>query len=362
MNTNQDNAANSLLGLTLKNNWKVVKKIEPSENSTGGFFSVAYVVNNGKEDAFLKALNFQAFFQMFRGRPIVEIINEQTNAYQFERDLLLRCKNNRLSKVSMVLDEGEEILDNYTIPNVPYLIFEMADGDVRSHMNFSKDIEISWKLHSLHNVAVGLKQLHGIKISHQDLKPSNVLLYDKGVVSKIGDLGRSLCADIEAPHENGGEFPGDLNYAPPEFLYRHIDPDWNFRVRATDMYLFGSLLVFYFSGANMTALIGKNLDPQFSWRKWRGSFSEVKDYLIDAFYKALKEFKTVISNEELKDELAQIVGYCCFPSPEKRGHPKAIAIATDRDGNRKENANQFDFQRTISKLDILSKKVSLIFK
>lgn len=362
MNTNQDNAANSLLGTTLTNGWKVIKKLEPKEGATGGFFSVCYIVNNGEQDAFLKALNFQAFFQLFKGRPIVEILNEQTNAYKYERDLLLRCKNNRLSKVSMVLDEGEEIIDGFTIPNVPYLIFEMAEGDVRSHMNFSKDVEIAWKLQSLHNVAVGLKQLHSVEIGHQDLKPSNILLFEDGVVSKIGDLGRSLCADIEAPHENGGDFPGDISYAPPEFLYRYIDPDWNFRVRSTDMYLFGSVITFYFSGLNMTALIGKNLDPQFRWDYWRGTYSDVKDYLVDAFYKAIKEFKSIISDNELGNELASVIEYCCFPIPIKRGHPKAISSSLDKEGNRKTYANQFDFQRVVSKFDVLSKKAKYRFK
>lgn len=362
MNTIEDNAANSLLGKTLKNDWLVSKKIEPKAGATGGFFSVCYQVTRGDEVAFLKALNFRAFFEMFQGRPIVEIINEQTNAYQFERDLLLRCKNNKLSKVSLVIDEGEILLQEFTIPNVPYLIFEMSDGDIRSHMNFSKDVEIAWKLKSLHNVAVGLQQLHSIKIAHQDLKPSNILLYEDGVVSKIGDLGRSLCAEIDAPHENGGDFTGDFNYAPPEFLYRFIEPDWNFRVKSTDMYLFGSLIVFYFSGANMTALIGKNLDPQFKWTEWRGSFTNVHGYLIDAFYKALKEFKSSISDKELSDELSSIVEYCCFPISKKRGHPAALRISQNRDGSRNPNLNQFDFQRVISKFDILHKKANYKFK
>lgn len=362
MSTNQDNAAHSLEGKTLNNGWEVVKKIEPKVGSTGGFFSVCYIVTRDNQVAFLKALNFQTFFQMFRGRPIVEIITEQTNAFQFERDLLLRCKNNRLSKVSMIIDEGEEILEGFTIPNVPYLIFEMSDGDVRSHMNFSKDVEIAWKLKSLHNVAVGMKQLHGVEIGHQDLKPSNILLYENGIVSKVGDLGRSLCAEIEAPHENGGDFPGDLNYAPPEFLYRYIDPDWNFRVRSTDMYLFGSLIVFYFSGANMTALIGKNLDPQFKWTQWRGTYADVHDYLVDAFYKAIKEFKSSISDKKLSEELTTIIEYCCFPIPEKRGHPKAIPSKLNRDGGRNFNSYQFDFQRIVSKLDVLHKIASYKFK
>lgn len=345
-----DNAADALEGKTLKNGWMVVKKLESKPGSTGGFFSVCYIVNNGKTDAFLKALNFHAFFQMFRGKSVVEIINEQTNAFKYERELLLRCKNNRLSKVSMILDEGEEFIDGFTISNVPYLIFEMADGDVRSHMNFSKDVETAWKLQSLHNVAVGLKQLHTVEIGHQDLKPSNVLLYDSGILSKIGDLGRSLCADIEAPHENGGDFPGDFTYAPPEFLYRYINPDKNSRIRSTDMYLFGSLIVFYFTGANMTAMIGKNIDPQFRWGIWGGAYIDVKDYLIDGFYKSLKEFKDSISDNDLANELTIILEYCCFPYPEKRGHPKLIGGI----------GNQYDFERVVTKLNVLAKKAKLI--
>nr|WP_293167280.1 protein kinase [Allomuricauda sp.] len=335
---------------------KVLRKVEPKPGATGGFFSVCYVVSRENEQAFLKALNFHAFFQLFNGKSIVEVIKEQTDAFKFERDLLLRCKESKLSKISMVIDEGEVVLDGFTIPNVPYLIFELSDGDVRSHMNFSKDVEIVWKLNSLHNVAVGLKQLHGVEIAHQDLKPSNILMYEKGVVSKIGDLGRSLCSDIEAPHENGGAFPGDLNYAPPEFLYRFIDPDWNFRVRSTDMYLFGSLIVFYFSGTNMTALIGKNLDPKFKWTQWQGTFADVQDYLVDAFYKGVKEFKSYISDNTLSNELSEIVSYCCFPIPHKRGHPKTNTVASNIKGGTATNFNPFNFERIVSKFDLLYKR------
>lgn len=362
MNTTQDNAAHSLIGKTLPNNWKVLEKIVPNEGATGGFFSVCYIVENGEEKAFLKALNFQAFFQLFQGRSVVEIMNEQTNAYQYEKELLLRCKNSKLSKVSMIIDEGEINLPDFTIPNVPYLIFEMAIGDVRSHINFVKDLDVTWKLSSLHNVAVGLKQLHSVKIGHQDLKPSNVLLYENNDVSKIADLGRSLCSDLKAPHENNGNFPGDMNYAPPEFLYRYIDPNFNFRIRATDMYLFGSLVVFYFTGANMTALIGKNLDHQFKWTVWQGTFSDVQQYLVNAFYLALKEFKGMISEDRLAQELSFVVEYCCFPIPESRGLQNPLSFNGSTGENRKNISNQFNFHRIVSKFDLLSKKAFYNFK
>jgi serine/threonine protein kinase len=261
----------------------------------------------------------------------------------------------------MILDEGEEIVDGYTIPNVPYLIFEMADGDIRSHLKFNKDLEVSWKLKSLHDVSLGLQQLHGVKIGHQDLKPSNVLLYEDGLASKIGDLGRSLCEDIEAPHDDGG-FVGDFKYAPPEFLYNYKEPDFNLRIKATDLYLFGSLVVFYFTGVTMNSLLSKNLSPEFRWNNWRGSFYEVSDYLINGYYKALKEFKNSIEDSEISLALVEIVEYCCFPIPSRRGHPKTIRTSLDKDGNLKPKFNQYSLERVVSRLDLLKRKSVFKFK
>lgn len=346
-----DNAAESLLGRTLKNNWEVTKKISAPPGSTGGFFSVCYIVNNGEHDAFLKAINFNAFFTLHKGRPIMDILNEQTAAFNFEKQLLLRCKNKNLSKVAVILDEGEGHFPEFTIPDVPYLIFEIAEGDVRSHMNFSIDIETTWKLQSLHNVAVGLKQLHGVGISHQDLKPSNILLYDQSNVSKIRDLGRSLCSDIAAPHDNGG-FTGANSYTPPEYLYGYIENDFKKKTGATDIYLLGSLIVYYFTGTNMTALIGKNMDPNFHWTRFGGNFDDVKDYLVNSFYLAIKELKSSVSEKFLAEGLADVIEICCFPVPERRGFPK----------NFSNTRNQYDFNKIVTKLDILLKKANQKFK
>jgi serine/threonine protein kinase len=349
MNFNQmnDNAAYALEGRVLKNNWKVIKRLEPKPGSTGGNFSVCYLVTNGDTTAFLKALNFKSFFAGQRIN-IIEIIQEQTNAFKFEKDLLLRCKANKLSKVATIIDEGQEWVEGFTIGDVPYLIFDLADGDIRTRINFDNRIESAWKLKSLHNVAVGLKQLHQVEIGHQDLKPSNVLLYNKGITSKIGDLGRSLCAAIEAPHEFEGSFTGDLSYAPPEFLYGYIEPDWSKRTKATDMYLFGSLIVFYFTGINMTALLGQNIDRQFLWGQWGGTFEEVKDYLKEGYYVALHQFRESIPRPLLAEELSKIVEICCFPSPERRGFLF-----------NKNSRNQYDMHKIITKMDVLSRKVEL---
>lgn len=347
--SNHDIAAHSLLGRTLSRGWNVVKKVEKEPGSTGGFFSVCYMVERHNEIAFLKALNFNAFFQLFPGKGIVKILQEQTNAFEFEKNLLLKCKNHNLTKVSMILDEGEELLEGFAIPNVPYLIFEVAEGDIRSNIKFTNNLDLVWKTKSLHDIAVGLEQLNKLEISHQDLKPSNVLLYNDSSVSKIGDLGRSLCSTIPAPHDDGFSFTGQINYSPPEYLYNYIEPDWLKRVRLTDMYLFGSLITYYFIGINMTALLFKHLDPRFRWTVFKDGFEPAKDYLLHAFSKSIADIRTTLGSKDFADDLIEIIEYCSNPIPEKRGHRKNIT----------ESGNKYSYKRIISKLDLIRTRAEL---
>lgn len=336
-------AAESLEGLLLNEKWKVIDKIIPKKNNTGGNFSVAYLVQSDKQIAFLKAINFNAFFDS--SGNVLNAIKEMTDAFTYERDLLQRCKNNSLSKISMIIDEGEIELDGFNVINkVPFLVFDLAEGDIRSVIDFSTNVDILWKIKSLHNICVGLKQLHGIKIGHQDVKPSNILLFDGKKTSKIGDLGRSLCQDIQAPHDRGG-FVGDRNYSPPEYYYGYKQLDWNKRVKSTDFYLFGSMIAFYFTGLNMTTLLFRNTNKQFWPQNWGGTFNELLPYLIDSFQTGIDEFSNSISDKIIKAELTKIVEYCCHPNPDKRGHSNHL------------KDNSLDFQKTISKLDLIHRKL-----
>ena len=114
----------------------------------------------------------------------------------------------------------------------------MADGDVRRVLNNSQTVDLAWKLHSLHDIAVAIQQLHNIQVSHQDLKPSNILLFKEE--SKVGDLGRSTCAAIDSQY-NLMPYSGDLSYAPFEILYNQPLSDSQEQFFATDCYLLGSL-------------------------------------------------------------------------------------------------------------------------
>lgn len=341
------NAAENLEGLALDSGWTVGKRIPRPPGATGGFFSVCYTATKDGDECFLKAFNFAQFFNLANvhgtTRPIVDVVGDMVVAYQYERDLSALCKDHHVTKVAFVRDAGEQIVPGFSITLVPYLIFDVADGgDIRTHLSFSANLEAGWKLRSLHSVAVGLRQLHGIDVSHQDLKPSNILLFADE--SKIGDLGRSTCLAIPSPLRDR-PFAGDHTYAPPEVLYGVYEPEWRKRSFASDTYLLGSLIIFYFSGLTMTALLRKHLPDAVSWERHRGSYADVESYVLSAYAGALDEFESSIHDKSLGTELRKLVTHLCYPSPAKRAYGPPSVVGT---------AN--DLERVVSRLDYLSKR------
>ncbi len=349
----EESAAHNLVGKTLGSGWEVFEKINKPVNSSGSFFSVCYKARKSGQVCFLKAFDFAKFQQLSEiensDRSMVDVMGDMIKAYQYERDLSDHCRNRYVTKVSFVLEAGEENLRGFAYSLVPYLVFDLADGDVRKQLQFSDQLDFAWKLGSLHDVTVGLRQLHNIEVSHQDIKPSNILVFNK--TSKIGDLGRSLCRSLENPY-NGYVFTGDYNHAPPEIMYQYYDNDWKKRVFATDCYLLGSLIVFYFSGISMSALLMKNIPSNFRVEHWRGHYSDVITYILDSFYTSLDEFSDSIPNSGFKNELRLIVEQLCFPLPDERGHPKNIAT----------KSSPFSLERYISIFDRLYKKAEYTLK
>jgi eukaryotic-like serine/threonine-protein kinase len=346
----ETNAAHNLFGLTLKTGWKVIEKLTKTDNSSGSFFSVCYKVEMDGEICFLKAFDFAKFFQISEpGKDLVDIMGDMITAYQYERDLSNHCRNKHVTKVSFVREDGQEIIAGHSISIVPYLIFDLADCDVRNRLEFSNKLDFAWKLHSLHDIAVGLKQLHAIDVSHQDLKPSNILVFK--LESKLGDLGRSICRDLDGPY-NRLNFTGDINYAPPEIMYGYFDTDWHKRVFAIDCYLLGSMVVFYFAGISMSALLLKHIPENFRWEFWRGAFKEIKPYIADGFTKAIIEFRKSIEHPYFKKEVSEVVEHLCYPFPDGRGHPRTIEM----------RGSNLNLERFVARFDLLKRRAEYLIK
>lgn len=336
----QISAVHALKGKTLKSGWTVTEKASFKEGSTGGNFSVCYLAEKDNQIGFLKAINILAFLR--EDVDLLEAMAEMLNTYNFEKEILTRCKNKKLSKVSKLLEASFENISGFLVPNVYYMIFEKADGDVRNHINFTEHIDNAWKLRSLHNIATGIRQLHSIEVSHQDVKPSNVFVFDK-VVSKVGDLGRALCETISSPHEHMN-FSGDTRYAPPEVFHRFVLPEWKDKVFSIDCYLLGSMASFYFTGQSMTALLSQNINPSINILSLK--FENALPYWISAFDEAIEVIKEHTVNIPEQHRLIEAIRMLCFPDPSIRGHYKNIRA----------NGNNYQLERFVEIFNLIARK------
>lgn len=309
--------AEKLQGLTLPGDWFVETHVDPPEGSSGSHASECYIVKSPTgERAFLKALDFAKAFDF--SDPVL-ILQAQTSAFMFERDLLDACL--RMDRVVTAKGHGTVVVDDSQLGQVPYLIFELGDGDVRRRLSELGKVDLAWNLRCLHHVAVGLMQLHSRDIAHQDVKPSNILVFvDK---TKVGDLGSASRLGRNGPYDDL-IIPGDRFYAPPELLYGYFSGDWKVRRFGHDLYLLGSMIVFFFTQLSMSTLLFKHLAEPFHPDNWKDTYARAKPYVYDAFTAALDEFGSHVGEPWLRVELIEIVGQLCHPDPDVRGVPSKI--------------------------------------
>ena len=338
------NPAESLEGVELANGWKVKKIVKKKPHETGGHFSVCYTVEKDSKEAFLKAFDFA---EAFGSDDLISKLNSLTTAFIFERDLLYKCKNKHLGKIVTPLDHGQyNIIGQPSYLSVYYIIFDIAKSNLRNQISNMQKFDLAWIMRSLHHTAVGINQLHQNGIAHQDLKPSNVLIFDKE--SKIGDLGRSSDLNVPGPNDKF-IVPGDSTYAPFELFYK-IEFGNNFQLRyASDLYHLGSLIFFYFLRLNLQQIILCEMEKNDLIKNiTRRDFQSDLPYFQEGFTYALKMLENEISKYSLtlKNELIPLVKMLCEPDPSLRGHPADI----------KSKHSQYSLIRFISKFDQIAKK------
>ena len=340
------NAAEQLEGITLDGGWKVVRRVSHVPSS-GGMFSVPYIVQDkdGKEH-FLKALDFSGAFS----DPKVDAsraLQDMTSAYNHERDILEHCKDRRLSRVVVAVTHGYTQVPCFGIieGRVAYLIFELAESDVRQQVDLKNRLDCLISLSILNDVTLGMMQLHKEAIAHQDLKPSNVLTYGDGGC-RVGDFGRSSRRGYHVWLDNLGVV-GDRTYAPPEQLYSHFHPDFVIRRVGCDLYLLGNLAAFLFSGINITASVFSRLDAAFHYSRWGGTYEQVLPHLQHAFSQVLADLDTVV-DPLVRIEVATMVRELCNPDLARRGHRKGIG-----------SASQYSLERYKSYTDLLLKRTTV---
>lgn len=345
-----DNAALELEGRELPNGWKVGALRVPAADATGGIFSVTYPVS--KPDGtrgFMKVLDLGLALTQ---PDTVDALFALTSQFRAERDLCMACGERRLSKVVTAIDSGEIRLPEFgLLSSVSYIVFEMATHDVRRALSIHDEIDVVIRLEYLHNIAMGLRQLHGIRVAHQDLKPSNFLVFPDGsngrAQGKLADLGRAYQADRPVAID-GLILPGDRNYAPPEQLYGHEVPDERDRRYGADLYQLGNMASFLFLARTMNSMMGQALDPQLHWGAYGDSYHSVLPYLQEAFSRVMVDVDAALTSPGGR-EVARIIRYLCEPDYSRRGHPAA---------RRQKHGSPHALDRVVSDLDLAARRAA----
>jgi eukaryotic-like serine/threonine-protein kinase len=332
-----------LNGQQLENGWIVGQlQWEPDdEHCSGGSSSAQYVVSRGGDRAFLKALDL-SYARKFPNPA--QAASDALKAFAFEVQLLQACR--RRSRVVTILDSGLHTPDpQESAFFVPYLIFELADYDVRRYLT-KHDADVAWKLRAAHQLAVAMNQLHSSNIIHQDLKASNALVFlSEGC--KIGDLG-SAC--VLGDGYNQSDRVGTKNYAPPEVWYgAPLDVS---ALRSGDLFLLGSVFVYMLTQLPMRVLLMERHLPKAQQPPpgglWAGTYDAVLPYLQHAMGLALEEIYAhlpTVSDRayDYRSELIEVIRALCNPNFRGRGFRQ-------RDG-----AVTLSLEQGISKLNRLAR-------
>ena len=321
-------------------------KLLKHEFSSGGMFSVPYSVHDqdGKPH-FLKAFDFSQAFEP--GQDVIRVLASLTALYEHERDILDYFKVQRLSRVVTAIKHGYVRVPGMSTLDgtVYYLIFELASCDVRRQIDTEKRLNCVWCLQVLDDVTLGLWQAHRQAVAHQDLKPSNVLVYEDNV-SRVADFGRASRRGSQVWIDKLN-VAGDHTYAPPELLYSWLHSDFTVRRMGTDLYLLGSLAAFMFSGVSLTPAIMARLDPQFHPANWTGTYEQALPHIQRASAETIAALAPEI-DPLVRDEVVLIIQELCNPEVAARGHPRGIG-----------RGDQYSLERYKSRFDLMLKHATI---
>lgn len=343
----------SLHDRTLPGGWKVIERLPRNPNSTGGSFSTQWIVERDGVRSFLKATDIYKALQLQQGQ-VMRALQQVSTEYNWERDLLRACSDGGMNRVVRALDDGEYQLDPQDVSSVVfYLVFDLAEGDIRALHDLSDRLDLGRTFHSLHDVAVGVQQLHAAGITHQDMKPSNLVRFlEEREKTKLADLGRASRLGKSIGHDDF-VVAGDFSHAPPERLYGSEPPDWEGR-RACDLYHLGSILAFLLTGSSATAAWLNYLHPQFHPQclggTFQGSFNDALPYVRDALSRVFADFPDLGDG---KTNSATLTAFqeLCDPDPMRRGNPQS----------RQGHHDPWSVASYISRFDHLAKRFDRVF-
>ncbi|MDE5567533.1 MAG: hypothetical protein K2J12_03730 [Muribaculaceae bacterium] len=351
----ENSPAARMTNQSLPNGWIVKDRIKKDSSQTGSAYSICYYAEKDGKSYFLKVYDLNAYLKGDEApERRVKEMTRMLNQYDHEKNISQFCRERGASNVACIIEANVTESDEDRTP-IPYLIFERADGDVRKFLETSENVDTVWKFKSLHEVAVGLQQLHMLKVYHQDIKPSNILTFNGD--SKLGDLGRAV-KDLSLCPFFDDVYWGDKTYLAPEVAYSSEIGKDERRMLLTDLYLLGSLITYYFFYLPYNGFIYKKIPANHHYLKTALTYSEILEELKEAHSSVIEQFQRTINlhDKYAEEKLIQLIDALCNPDFNHRHHPSILLASTINGESNISIGVRYGLEKVISSFDWFHKR------
>ena len=308
--------------------------------------------------AFLKATDLDLMTEDI-DNPLVRMLATITRL-DAERQVLEKCHGNKMDKIVTPLDSGQSNLVSKDGVKEPlfWLALELADSDARIQRSQISTYEFNWTCKTMHNLSTAVQQLHSIGVSHNNIKPSALLIFGP-LKQKLGDLADAIASDIYSPLASKTHL-GDPRYMAPEFLYEASNVPNEYARKMNDLYLLGSVGYFLVTGVMLTPALLGNLGQEQRPRSqnggWGDGFNNILPYVREAHTEAIEELANIMPSDltirgrDYATEYVAAISELTDPDPMHRGHP------VDREQGRKGAS----LERYVSLFDRLSSVAKIL--
>lgn len=181
----------------------------------------------------------------------------------------------------------------------PFYMMDCADCDLKQFME-NNEIDKKEKISICYQIASGLGELHSIDCYHRDIKPDNILLFNREL--RIGDLG--LIRFRNEDTEDAKNIIGPKGWIAPEAMNKYLNQEHNFDSRInteiseqSDIFQLGMVFWYIFQG---NAPIGCIKREDF-FDKNEAIFSLIKRMIYHSTKKRIKSIR------EVTEELSRIL-------------------------------------------------------
>lgn len=334
-----------LEGLDLSDGWSLGRMLAPGADATGSTFSIGFEAKHSDgRQAFCKVLDL---ISVARSGNVIENLQRATKAFTYEWELLKLCKLYSSRRIVHALEFGEVADARVPLGVVPYIVFEEASGDLRSYLDQDSTSLLGPRVALLHDAAMGVRELHAIRIAHQDLKPSNLLFFEafqNSPAGKLADLGRASLEGDPALHDSS-QVAGAFAYAPPELLYGDVSDLFETRRMLCDFYQVGALIAYVLSEVSINGELFARLPADHHWRVWGGTYEEALPLVINVMNEIFDEIEATLA-VEIKKEAMTMIRTLCNPNPAMRG----LGVLSGQ------SSRALVMLRVANKLDLIAKR------